>query len=111
MRTRLGAVGAIAGPIVVLAATAAPALATPTESAQLDCGAVQYEVTGFGRGQVLHVVGSTSTFVVTFAQLASGRVVFDNPGLADARDVVTCTTTSPVTGTSFMFRGFFTPRG
>ena len=106
----LVAVAAVAGPLVLTAA-AAPAVAAPTESALLTCaGSDPVAVTGFGRGQVLQVVGSNEVFVVTFAQLESGRVVFNNPGLADARDVVACTTTSPISGTSFTFRGFFTPR-
>ncbi len=111
MRTRLTAVAAIAGPMVVLTTAAAPAMASPTESAQLDCGTVQYEVTGFGWGQVLQVVGSNSNFVVTFAELASGEVVFNNPGMTDADDIITCTTTTPGTKTFFTFRGFLTPRG
>jgi hypothetical protein len=50
-------------------------------------------------------------FVVTFAQLKdSGQVVFDNPGMTTSPDVVRCTTTSP-SGTSFIFRGFFTTSG
>lgn len=109
MKMGLAAVAAIAGPLLLTAA-AAPAVAAPTASAALKCGSAQHEVTGFGRGQVLQVVGSNDVFVVTFAQIASGRVVFDNPGLADAGDVVTCTSTAPVSGTSFVFRGFFTPR-
>jgi 16S rRNA C1402 (ribose-2'-O) methylase RsmI len=49
---------------------------------------------------------------VTFAQRQpSGQVVVDNPGLAGAPDVLTCSTTSPVSGQAFTFRGFLTPRG
>ena len=111
MKLTLAAVAALAGPLVLTGAAAAPAGAAPTESALLTCAGLDpVAVTGFGRGQVLQVVGSNEVFVVTFAELASGRVVFDNPGLVDARDVVTCTTTSPVSGTAFTFRGFFTPR-
>lgn len=111
MRTIRAAVAAVAGTVVLTAAAAAPALAAPTDAATLTCGSAQYEVTGFGRGQVLQVVGSNAVFVVTFAQLAaSGRVVFDNPGAGHGADVVTCTTTTP-SGTAFRFRGFFTPRG
>ncbi len=111
MKNVLAVVAAVAGPLVLAAATATPVMAAPTESATLKCGSTEYEVTGFGRGQVLQVVGSNSVFVVTFAQLAeSGKVVFDNPGLTSGGDIVTCTTTSPL-GTSFIFRGFFTPRG
>ncbi len=88
-------------------------VAAPTDSAPLDCGGGQvFEVAGFGRGQVLHLVGGTKQLVVTFAQRQpSGQVVFDDPGLADAPDVLTCQATSPVTGQAFTFRGFLTPRG
>lgn len=107
---RLAVVAAIAGPLSLTAA-AVPAVAAPTGPAPLTCGSEQYEVTGFGRGQVLQVVGSNRVFVVTRAQLASGPVVFDNPGLANGAGIVDCTATSPISGTSFIFRGFFTPRG
>jgi hypothetical protein len=71
-----------------------------------------FDVTGFGRGQVLHLVGSTEQLVVTFAQRQpSGQVVFDNPGLGDTPDLLTCSTTSPITGQAFTVRGFLTPRG
>ncbi len=88
-------------------------MAAVTESATLKCGSAdaEYEVTGFARGQVLQVVGSNDVFVVTFAQLTqSGRIVFNNPGMPNGGDIVTCTTTSP-SGTDFTFQGFFTPRG
>ncbi len=110
------AIAAVAGPLVLTAA-AAPAVAAPTESALLTCvGSDPVAVTGFGRGQVLQVVGSNSVFVVTRAQITSGPstglVVFDNPGLASSTDVVECTATSPVgLMRSFVFQGFFTPRG
>ena len=97
----------------VLGAMGVPALAAPTASAPLDCGAAGgYVVDGFGRGQVLHVVDSTVEFIVTRAQaVVNGKpvTVFEAPGLAEAEHVVTCTTTSP-TGTSYVFDGFFTPR-
>lgn len=110
-RMTLLAVAAVAGPLVLTAA-AAPAVAAPTEFAPLTCdGVTPLEVTGFGRGQVLQVVGGNRVFVVTFARLEeSGAVVFDNPGSSNRGDIVTCTTTSP-SGTGFTFRGFFTPRG
>ena len=111
MNRTLAAVAAVAGPLALTAAAAAPAAAAPTGSAELVCAGLEpVLVTGFGRGQVLQVVGSNAVFVVTSAALADGSVVFDNPGLADADDVVTCTTTSPVSKASFTFRGFFTPR-
>ncbi len=111
MNMRLAAVAATVGSCV-LGVAAAPAVAAPTESALLRCdGSAPVEVTGFGRGQVLQVVGSNSVFVVTFAQLEdSGRIVFNNPGMPNGGDIVTCTTTSP-SGTDFTFQGFFTPRG
>ena len=110
MKMSLAAVAAVAGPLVMTPA-AAPAMAAPTESALLMCvGSEPIEVTGFGRGQVLQVVGSNDVFVVTFAQLTkSGKVVFNNPGLTSGPDIITCTTTTP-SETSFLFRGFFTPR-
>lgn len=86
-----------------------PAEAAPTASAELRCGATTVIVTGFGRGQVLHVVGNLQNFVVTRAE-TGGQVVFDNPGQAGMADVVACTATSP-TGRTFSFEGFFTPRG
>ncbi len=93
------------------ALSAGPAHAAATDSSVLTCGATSYEVTGFGRGQVLHVVGGVNVFVVTFAQLVhSDQVVFDNPGLSDVQDLVTCTATSPISDRTFIFRGFFTPR-
>lgn len=88
---------------------AAPAHAAPTASAPLVCDSRTVEVTGFGRGQVFQVVGSTETFIVTRAE-AAGRLVFDNPGQKGMADIVQCTTTSPVSGTNFTFLGFFTPR-
>ena len=87
---------------------AAPANAAETDSAVLVCGSTEVTVTGFGRGQVLFVAGSTQRFIVTFAQLAGGPVLFEAPGHNDSDRVVTCTTTSPVTSRSFVFRGFFT---
>jgi uncharacterized membrane protein len=54
--TRLAATVAAA----MLTGLAVSADAAPTDSAPLDCGAEQvFDVTGFGRGQVLHLVGST----------------------------------------------------
>ena len=96
---------------VALALGVASASAATTASARLDCGSVHFEVTGFGRGQVLHVVGSESRFIVTKATLdSSGQVVFAAPGLAEGANIVTCTTTSPIgEERSFTFEGFFTP--
>lgn len=90
-------------------AVASPAVAAPTESAPLDCGGTVVDVTGFGRGQVLHVVGSTTRFVVTRA-VTGGTVVFEAPGQAGTADLVSCTVTSPGSERQFLFEGFFTPR-
>ena len=88
-------------------AVAAPASAAPTPSSALDCGNRTVVVDGFGRGQTLHVVGSTSNFVVTRAVRADGTVVFDSPAAAD-RPLLTCTAVTPAGG-GFTFTGFFTP--
>ncbi len=92
-----------------ITALAGPASAAPTEAAPLKCGATTVLVTGFGRGQVLHVVGEQQRFVVTRAQIGEA-VVFDNPGQAGRDDIVECTATSPLSGRAFAFEGFFTPR-
>ena len=91
---------------IALGAPVARAAAAPTESAVLGCGSNSYTVEGFGRGQVLHVVGSTSNYVVTRAVLGDGTVVFNSPAKAD-RPLVICTTVTPA-GRSFTFTGFFT---
>jgi len=104
----LGSAVAVAAASAVLVAT--PAEAAKTESAVLTCGSSEFTVTGFGRGQVLFVTGTTQRFIVTFAQLTTGEVVFEAPGSDAKDDVVACTATSPVSKRSFIFRGFFTPR-
>ena len=89
-------------------ASAAPAFAAPPgPTAQLVCPSATYTVVGFGRGEPLHVVGSTSEFIVTRA-VANGEVIIDSPARAD-RPLVTCTTVSPISGTDFTLTGFFTP--
>ncbi len=88
--------------------SAVPAQAASTDSAELVCGDTTVTVTGFGRGQVLHVVGDAYTFIVTRA-VSGDAVLFDNPGQAAKADIVTCVTTSP-SGRAFTFQGFFTPR-
>ena len=105
-RSLLGCVSAVVATGAV--ALAAPAQAAPTASAELTCGSTTVVVTGFGRGQVLHVVGQEASFVVVRAE-TGGTVVFDNPGHVGRADVVDCTTTSP-SGRDFRFSGFFTPR-
>ena len=95
---------------VALCGVAAPAAAAPTPSAALVCDSGTYTVTGFGRGQALHVVDSTARFVPMHVELAdSGTAVFDAPGHAD-QATETCTATSPESGRAFTFTGFFTPR-
>lgn len=93
--------------VAAVLSVAAPASAAPTASAVLVCGRSAVPVDGFGRGQVLHVVGSPTNFVVTRAVLADGTVVFDSPAAAD-RTTVVCTTTAPA-GSRYTFTGFFTP--
>jgi hypothetical protein len=103
------AVGCLAAGLL---GNSAVATAAEKEQAVLTCGNQQYLVSGFGRGQVLHVVGSTSNYVVTYARLEpDGPVLTDIKGQRDKRDIVTCTATSPLSGRSFTFKGFFTPRG
>lgn len=108
LKVTLGACASAAVAAVPLV-LAAPANAAPTAAALLVCGDRAVEVTGFGRGQVLHVEDSTEAFVVTRAEVA-GSVVFDAPGQQGLADVVRCTTTSPISRTHFTFVGFFTPR-
>lgn len=103
---RLGSAVAVSTTVLVVAAL--PANAAPTESATLHCGTSQLQVTGFGRGQVLHVTDSKSRFIVTRAELESGQTVFIAPGHTGADNIVSCTVTSP-SGTFFAFEGFFTP--
>jgi hypothetical protein len=106
--SNLAALALAVGAAVALPASAATA--AETESAALTCGTATYTVTGFGRGQVLHVANSERIFVVLYAELhPQGRVVYDNPGQGRKADEVSCTTTSP-SGQEFLFRGFFTPR-
>jgi|SRR5690349_3635779 len=92
---------------LVLAATSVQAKSTP--EAVLTCGGDQYVVSGFGRGEVLHVSDSTSNFVVTYARSGS-NVLIDIRGQQNKQDIVTCSVTSPLSGTEYTFRGFFTPR-
>ena len=107
--TRLVTTVVLAGSAVVAAPVSA--FAAETESATLTCGSTTYEVTGFGRGQTLHLVGSSRNFVVVFArQEPSGRVIADIPGQRSRADVVECTTTTP-SGQAYTLRGFLTPRG
>jgi len=90
-----------------LVLTAAPAAAAPTESALLSCTSGTYTVTGFGRGQVLHVEGSQQRFLPMEVRRADGTVLFRARG-GTVTD--TCTATSPASGSTLTFLGFFTPR-
>ncbi len=54
---------------------------------------------------------STQRFIVTFAQLSGGGVIFEAPGQVNKESVVMSTETSPATDRALIFRGFFTPRG
>ena len=82
--------------------------AAQTEASELKCPGTTVSVTGFGRGEVMHVVGSNANFVVTSAVNAAGQTLIDVPGQRDRSRIVTCTTTSPW-GTDYTFEGFFTP--
>jgi hypothetical protein len=99
--------------IAAVAIPAAPAFAAPkttsNESALLDCTSETYIVNGFGRGQALHVVGSTTNYVVTSAVLPDGTYIVDSPSKA-IRPEVQCTTVTPA-GRAISFTGFFTPVG
>jgi len=60
----------------------------------------------------LHVVGTNSNYIVTFAQFVGDdgpQVVIDVAGRRKRADNVTCSATSPITGRDFTFEGFFTP--
>jgi hypothetical protein len=86
------------------------AVAAPTATSTLVCGAQSFTIDGFGRGQVLHVTGTKTNFVVTRAVLSeTGDIVFDLPAAVD-RSLLTCTTLTPASNTAFTFTGFFTPR-
>ena len=92
--------------------TATIAQAKPNPEATLSCGSQQYTVIGFGRGETLHIVGSTTNYVVTYAQIQqTGLVVIDIKGQQNKEDIVTCTAQSPLSSNIFTFKGFFTPRG
>jgi hypothetical protein len=93
--------------LVALGSSFSSAAAGSDPSAPLTCNnGTTYTVTGFGKGIVLHVVNSTSNFVVTYAVTGDGTVVRNVPG---QQNELTCTTTSPLGGTSYTFQGFFTP--
>lgn len=100
---------AVAGAAALALSFPASAHAAQTEASTLSCAnGVSVSVTGFGRGEVLHVVGSTSNFVVTSAvNDLTGQTVIDVPG-QNRNNVVACKTITP-SGTHYTFKGFFTP--
>jgi len=104
----------VAATAAVTTVTAGPAVGKTTDTATLRCGSQRFTVDGFGRGQVLHVTGTTRNYIVTRAVRHSpggDEVVIDSPSQAD-RDLVTCSTTTPgPDGVGFTFAGFFTPAG
>jgi hypothetical protein len=106
------AVGACAIAFVAAAATPAAASAAPTKSASLACGRDgSYAVTGFGRGDALHLTTDASNFVVVYGENRdTGQVLMDAPGQRTRDDILTCTVTSPVTGMRLLLEGFLTPR-
>jgi hypothetical protein len=103
-------VAAGAAALAIPTMSVAPAQAAPTESAILRCGAVEWQVTGFGRGTPLKLQTDNVNFVVKYARLEpSGQVVLDKTGRGYDPYLQTCTTTSPA-GQAYVFQGFFTPR-
>jgi hypothetical protein len=107
MRTRTLAVAAATA--LALGAFPTSAEAAETEAADLLCSDRNVSVTGFGRGQVLHVVNGTESFIVTSAVNNETRqTLMDIPGQRNRTGIVTCTTTTPA-GTNYTFTGFFTP--
>jgi|tagenome__1003787_1003787.scaffolds.fasta_scaffold19852543_2 hypothetical protein len=107
MRVTIALVTAAASCAFVL--QAAPAVAADTPSATLHCGDANYTVTGFGRGSALHVVGSSSNFVITRIVASDGTVQFNHPVGSGVPQVI-CTTVSP-SGNAYTLTGFFTPVG
>lgn len=98
--------------VVSVLGTSTIAQAKPNLESTLSCGSQQYTVIGFGRGETLHIVGSTINYVVTYAQIQqTGEVLIDIKGQRDKKDIVTCTAQSPLSSNIFTFQGFFTPRG
>src|SRR5689334_16079582 len=101
---RLLSAGCLALSLLLLAASAH---AAPNPEATLTCGETQYTVNGFGRGEPLHVVNSTSNYVITYARIDSDPahpVIIDVPGQRNRPDIVTCTATSPLRGTQYTFQ-------
>src|SRR3954447_23471516 len=100
--------------VAILAAvgrSASTANAAETKSATLNCGADgEYTVTGFGRGNALHLTTGTSNFEVKYGKIVdTGQVITNSPGQDGRSDLLTCIVTSPVTGNHLLLRGFLTP--
>jgi hypothetical protein len=106
MRIRTLAVAAATA--LAMGAFPTSAEAADTEAADLLCSDGAVRVTGFERGEVLHVVGSNRNFIVTSAVNATGQTVFDIPGHRNRAGIVTCAATTPA-GKDYTFQGFFTP--
>jgi hypothetical protein len=60
----------------------------------------QYTVTGFGRGNALHLTTCTSNFVITYGEIVDTCQVIATAGQKGRSDLLTCRVTSPVTGTA-----------
>lgn len=106
------AVAACAIAVVAAAATPVAAGAVQPASASLACGRDgAYTVSGFGRGDALQLTTDTSNFVVVYGvNRDTGEVLMDAPGQRAREDILSCTVTSPVTGTRLLLEGFLTPR-
>ena len=98
--------------LATLGGTASTANAAQGPAGELDCGSAGiFTVTGYGRGNALHLTTDSRTFVMTYLQNATtGEVIIDTPGQEGRRDILTCTTFSPVTERNLNVRGFLTPR-
>ena len=105
-------VGSLAVSLLGLITTAQ---AKPNPEAILSCGSQHYTVNGFGRGTPLHIVGSSTNYVITYAEVISGPgtgdVIIDVKGQRNKENIVTCTVKSPLSERTFLFKGFFTPNG
>ncbi len=104
----LGNTAAIAAASAALVAGSAEA--AETASAPLTCESGEYIASGFGRGQVLFLAGTTQRFIPSFVQRPTGEVLFEAPGQGAREDLVTCTATSPISNSPLIYQGFFTPR-
>jgi hypothetical protein len=94
---------------------ASPASAKPTAEATMVCGSESFTVSGFGRGEALKISGTNTNYVLTYAEVIAGpdtgAVIINVKGQRNSEDIVTCNATSPLSGRTYLYRGFFTPRG